>query len=70
MINIDVSATAFYKSQPVIDFINEIFEQRDFLAKKRGELHDRERLQLTKEIKGKASFKTVINVNIAIVFRH
>jgi len=51
MINIDVSATAFYKSQPVLEFINEIMERRGFVEGRR-ELSDAERVKLSKEIKG------------------
>ena len=51
MINIDVSATAFYKSQPVLEFINDIMEKRGFVEA-RKELSDFERVKLSKEIKG------------------
>jgi len=35
MLNIDVSATAFYKSQPVIDFMCEVLDIRDVQDQKK-----------------------------------
>jgi eukaryotic translation initiation factor 2C len=50
MLNIDVSATAFYKAQPVIDFMCEVLDIRD-IAEQRKPLTDSQRVKFTKEIK-------------------
>jgi len=50
MLNIDVSATAFYKAQPVIDFMCEVLDIRDVQDQKRP-LTDSQRVKFTKEIK-------------------
>ncbi len=46
-----VSATAFYKSQPVIDFMCEVLDIRD-IQEQRRPLNDAQRVKFTKEIKG------------------
>ena len=52
MLNIDVSATAFYKAQSVIDFMCEVLDvNRNELRQMRG-LTDSQRVKFTKEIKG------------------
>lgn len=51
MLNIDVSATAFYKAQAVIDFMCEVLESRD-IHEQRKPLTDSQRVKFTKEIKG------------------
>ncbi|XP_077291861.1 protein argonaute-1 isoform X12 [Arctopsyche grandis] len=51
MLNIDVSATAFYKAQPVIDFMCEVLDIRD-INEQRKPLTDSQRVKFTKEIKG------------------
>lgn len=51
MLNIDVSATAFYKSQPVIEFMCEVLDIRD-INDQRKPLTDSQRVKFTKEIKG------------------
>merc|ERR1740128_423504 len=51
MLNIDVSATAFYKSQPVIEFMCEVLDIRD-VNEQRRPLTDSQRVKFTKEIKG------------------
>ena len=48
-----VSATAFYKSQPVIDFMCEVLDIRDIQDQRRP-LNDAQRVKFTKEIKGTA----------------
>jgi eukaryotic translation initiation factor 2C len=50
-LNIDVSATAFYKAQPVIDFLCEVLDLRD-INEQRKPLSDSQRVKFTKEIKG------------------
>merc|ERR1719450_336305 len=50
MLNIDVSATAFYKAQPVIDFMCEVLDIRD-INEQRKPLTDSQRVKFTKEIK-------------------
>jgi eukaryotic translation initiation factor 2C len=50
MLNIDVSATAFYKAQPVIDFMCEVLDIRD-VNEQRKPLTDSQRVKFTKEIK-------------------
>ncbi|XP_027205239.1 protein argonaute-1 [Dermatophagoides pteronyssinus] len=49
-LNIDVSATAFYKAQPVVDFLMEVLDYRDDHIRKA--LSDSMRVKFTKEIKG------------------
>ncbi|KAF4523696.1 Argonaute-1 [Ephemera danica] len=51
MLNIDVSATAFYKAQPVIEFMCEVLDMRD-INEQRKPLTDSQRVKFTKEIKG------------------
>ncbi|XP_060077961.1 protein argonaute-2-like isoform X3 [Ylistrum balloti] len=51
MLNIDVSATAFYKAQPVIEFLCEVLDIKDISEQKRP-LTDSQRVKFTKEIKG------------------
>ncbi|XP_052237159.1 protein argonaute-2-like isoform X2 [Dreissena polymorpha] len=51
MLNIDVSATAFYKQQPVIEFMCEVLDMKDTSEQKRP-LTDSQRVKFTKEIKG------------------
>jgi len=46
-----VSATAFYKAQPVIDFMCEVLDIRD-INEQRKPLTDSQRVKFTKEIKG------------------
>ena len=48
-----VSATAFYKSQPVIDFMCEVLDIRD-IQEQRRPLNDAQRVKFTKEIKGRS----------------
>ena len=51
MLNIDVSATAFYRAQPAIDFMCEVLDMRD-VSEQRRPLTDSQRVKFTKEIKG------------------
>ncbi|XP_038052098.1 protein argonaute-2-like isoform X1 [Patiria miniata] len=51
MLNIDVSATAFYKAQPVIDFMCEVLDIGTSSDQRRP-LTDSQRVKFTKEIKG------------------
>lgn len=51
MLNIDVSATAFYKAQPVIEFMCEVLDIKEVHEQKRP-LTDSQRVKFTKEIKG------------------
>ena len=53
MLNIDVSATAFYRSQPVIDFMCEVLDIRKEDLRQMRSLTDSQRVKFTKEIKGK-----------------
>ena len=46
-----VSATAFYKAQPVIEFMCEVLDIRD-INDQRKPLTDSQRVKFTKEIKG------------------
>jgi len=48
---ISVSATAFYKAQPVIEFMCEVLDIRD-INEQRKPLTDSQRVKFTKEIKG------------------
>uniref|UniRef100_T1J113 Protein argonaute-1 n=1 Tax=Strigamia maritima TaxID=126957 RepID=T1J113_STRMM len=47
----DFSATAFYKAQPVIEFMCEVLDMRD-INEQRKPLTDSQRVKFTKEIKG------------------
>uniref|UniRef100_A0A7N8WS37 Argonaute RISC catalytic component 3b n=1 Tax=Mastacembelus armatus TaxID=205130 RepID=A0A7N8WS37_9TELE len=51
MLNIDVSATAFYKAQPVIQFMCEVLDIHNIDEQPRP-LSDSHRVKFTKEIKG------------------
>jgi len=51
MLNIDVSATAFYKAQPAIDFMCEVLDIRE-INDQRKPLTDSMRVKFTKEIRG------------------
>uniref|UniRef100_A0A8C4QRB8 Protein argonaute-1 n=1 Tax=Eptatretus burgeri TaxID=7764 RepID=A0A8C4QRB8_EPTBU len=51
MLNIDVSATAFYKAQAVIEFMCEVLDLRSVEEQSRP-LSDSQRVKFTKEIKG------------------
>ncbi|XP_076457162.1 protein argonaute-2-like isoform X4 [Babylonia areolata] len=59
MLNIDVSATAFYKAQPVIEFMCEVLDMQDVQEQKRP-LTDSQRVKFTKEIKGRWGLKVEI----------
>jgi eukaryotic translation initiation factor 2C len=50
-LNIDVSATAFYKAQPVIEFLYEILDKEN-IQELNKPLNDAQRVKFTKEIKG------------------
>ncbi|XP_016400015.1 protein argonaute-1 [Sinocyclocheilus rhinocerous] len=50
MLNIDVSATAFYKAQPVIEFMCEVLDIRN-IDEQPKTLTDSQRVRFTKEIK-------------------
>ena len=49
---LSVSATAFYKAQPVIEFMCEVLDIREIQDQRRP-LTDSQRVKFTKEIKGK-----------------
>ncbi|CAL4106281.1 unnamed protein product, partial [Meganyctiphanes norvegica] len=51
MLNIDVSATAFYKAQAVIEFMCEVLDIRE-IGEQRKPLTDSQRVKFTKEIRG------------------
>ncbi len=60
-----VSATAFYKSQPVIDFMCEVLDIRD-IQEQRRPLNDAQRVKFTKEIKGEEKALLIqSNLNIS-----
>ena len=50
-LNIDVSATAFYKNQSVLDFLRDILELQNITDQRRP-LSDSQRVLFSKEIKG------------------
>ena len=52
MLNIDVSATAFYRSMPVIEFIAEVLELPVQALAERRALSDAQRVKFTKEVRG------------------
>ena len=49
---ITVSATAFYKCQPVVEFMCEVLHRQGQDLQKRKPLFDAKRLKFTQEIKG------------------
>ena len=57
-LNIDVSATAFYKAQPVIEFLCEILDLQA-IQEHNKPLNDAQRVKFTKEIKGTRVFLEV-----------
>ncbi|KAF1767277.1 hypothetical protein GCK72_007236 [Caenorhabditis remanei] len=52
MLNIDVSATAFYRAMPVIEFLAEVLELPIQALAERRVLSDSQRVKFTKEIRG------------------
>ena len=56
MVNLDICLSAFYKPQPIVDYLCEVLD-KDFKARERRELFDYERLKFAKEVKGKGSFE-------------
>ncbi|XP_048590350.1 protein argonaute-2 [Nematostella vectensis] len=52
LLNIDVSATAFYKCQSVVEFMCEVLRIRKDDLEKHAPLNDADRLRFTREIKG------------------
>ncbi|XP_074606189.1 protein argonaute-2-like isoform X1 [Acropora palmata] len=52
MLNIDVSATAFYKCQPVVEFLCEVLRKSPQDLQRGKPLTDAERMKLSREIKG------------------
>ncbi|CAO4367291.1 unnamed protein product [Caenorhabditis nigoni] len=52
MLNIDVSATAFYREMPVIEFLAEVLELPIQALAERRVLSDSQRVKFTKEIRG------------------
>ncbi|EGT49576.1 hypothetical protein CAEBREN_20222 [Caenorhabditis brenneri] len=52
MLNIDVSATAFYRSMPVIEFLAEVLELPTQALAERRVLSDSQRVKFTKEVRG------------------
>jgi len=58
-VSLTVSATAFYKAQPVIQFMCEVLELQD-LQEQRRPLTDSQRVKFTKEIKGLLSVVFVL----------
>lgn len=54
-----VSATAFYKSQPVIEFLCEVLDVRD-ITEQRRPLIDSQRVKFTKEIKGACALTCIL----------
>ena len=50
-----VSATAFYKAQPVIEFMCEVLDFKS-IEEQQKPLTDSQRVKFTKEIKGNNSF--------------
>ncbi|CCD73272.1 Protein argonaute-1 [Caenorhabditis elegans] len=52
MLNIDVSATAFYRAMPVIEFVAEVLELPVQALAERRALSDAQRVKFTKEIRG------------------
>lgn len=61
-----VSATAFYKSQPVIEFLCEVLDVRD-ITEQRRPLIDSQRVKFTKEIKGQLATLIIIIIIITII---
>jgi len=47
-----VSATAFYKCQPVIEFMCEVLDMHDVQEQQKRPLTDSQRVKFTKEIRG------------------
>ena len=60
MINLDISSTTFYKSQPVTDFLNEVLDKIDINENKRP-LGDHERIRFSKEVKGEYLISTCLS---------
>jgi hypothetical protein len=57
-----VSATAFYKAQPVIDFLCEVLDIQDMSELQKRPLSDSHRVKFTKEIKGMLHYSSIIQL--------
>ena len=66
--HVSVSATAFYKAQPVIEFMCEVLDMQDVQEQKRP-LTDSQRVKFTKEIKGTVSFTSSVEQRRWIVLQ-
>lgn len=60
-----VSATAFYKAQPVIEFMCEVLDFKS-IEEQQKPLTDSQRVKFTKEIKGNGSSLAHIEVFLSI----
>lgn len=58
---VSVSATAFYKAQPVIEFMCEVLDFKS-IEEQQKPLTDSQRVKFTKEIKGKWSSEAPVVV--------
>uniref|UniRef100_A0A673AZA5 Protein argonaute-4 n=1 Tax=Sphaeramia orbicularis TaxID=375764 RepID=A0A673AZA5_9TELE len=67
MLNIDVSATAFYRAQPVIEFMCEVLDIQN-INEQTKPLTDSQRVKFTKEIRGE-SIICSSNIHIYPVFK-
>lgn len=54
-----VSATAFYKAQPVIEFVCEVLDFKS-IEEQQKPLTDSQRVKFTKEIKGNKLYKATL----------
>ena len=61
-----VSATAFYKAQPAIEFMCEVLDIKDMSEQKRP-LTDSQRVKFTKEIKGKLIVQDNVKCDVRFI---
>lgn len=64
-----VSATAFYKAQPVIEFMCEVLDFKS-IEEQQKPLTDSQRVKFTKEIKGKLSSDAHLDVAMKVFFNN
>jgi len=63
-----VSATAFYKAQPVIEFLCEVLDFSDMHELQKRPLADSLRVKFTKEIKGYSFLLEACELHYSVIF--
>lgn len=67
LINLDVSATAFYQPGPVVEMVAKLLGKNGGAGELRGPLSDKDRIKVEKV---KLSYKVAWNTNLNKLHRH